>query len=97
MSRAPTLIQDSAGPAMVRFERRDAILVIGVGLLAVGLLPFILPVYALAVAAAVFIGIKWYSEWRQRVILSEVGRGICAECGSAITGDKCLQCDGADA
>ena len=77
---------------MVRFERRDIILAIGVGLLAIGLMPFIIPAYAVAAAVAVFFGIKWFSGRRQRQIMSEIGRGICAECGSAITGDECPQC-----
>ena len=78
----------------MRFERRDGILVAGVALLAVGLMPFVVPAYAAAIAAAVFFGIKWYSGRRQRQILSEIGRGICAECGSAITGEECPQCGG---
>ena len=79
-------------PTPVKFERRDGILVAGVGLLAVGMMPFIIPVYAIVIAAATFFGIKWYTGLRQRQILSEVGRGICAECGAAITGDECTQC-----
>ena len=78
----------------MRFERRDGILAAGVGLLAVGLIPFVAPAYALVIAAAVFFGIKWYSERRQRDILSDIGKGICAECGSAITGEECPQCSG---
>ena len=78
----------------MRFERRDIILAVGVGLLAVGLIPFVIPAYAAGIAVAVFFGIKWYSGRRQRQILSEIGKGICAECGSAITGDECPQCSG---
>ena len=81
----------------MRFERRDGVLVAGVGLLAVGLVPFVAPAYAILIAAAVFLGIKWYSERRQRDIISEIGKGICAECGSAITGDECPQCGGSGA
>ena len=76
----------------MRFERRDGILVAGVGLLAAGMVPFVAPAYAIAIAAAVFLGIKWYSERRQRDVLSQIGKGVCAECGSAITGDECPQC-----
>ena len=78
----------------VRFERRDIVLAVGVGLLAVGLIPFVIPVFAVAIAVAVFFGIKWYSGRRQRQILSEIGKGICAECGSAVTGEECPQCGG---
>ena len=78
----------------VRFERRDIILAVGVGLLAVGLMPFVAPAYAVVIAVAVFFGIKWFSGRRQRQIMSEIGRGICAECGSAVTGDECPQCGG---
>ena len=81
----------------MRFERRDVILAAGVGLLAVGLVPFVAPVYAIIIAAAVFLGIKWYSERRQRDIISHIGKGICAECGSAITGAECPQCGGSGA
>lgn len=81
----------------MKFERRDGVLVAGVGLLAVGLVPFVAPAYAIVIAAAVFLGIKWYSERRQRDIISEIGKGICAECGSAITGAECPQCGGSGA
>ena len=95
MRPSPTHLSECGVRHAVRFERRDIILAVGVSLLAVGLIPFVeIPAIAAVIAAAVFFGIKWYSGRRQRQILSEVGRGICAECGSAVTGEECPQCGG---
>ncbi len=77
----------------MRFERRDVILVAGVALLAVGMMPFVPPILAISGAAAAFFGIKWYTERRRRDIMYKIGKGVCVECGSAITGDRCPQCD----
>lgn len=76
----------------MKFERRDWMLAAGTGLLAVGLIPFIAPVYAIVVAAAAFFGIKAYSIKRQRDVFKEVGIGICAECGYPLTKDGCPRC-----
>ena len=76
----------------MRFERRDWMLAAGTGLLAIGLIPFMAPFYAVIVGAAVFFGIKVYSAKRQRDVLGQVGRGICAECGSSLAKDGCPRC-----
>ena len=76
----------------MQFQRRDTILVAGVGLLALGLVPFMAPVYTLVIAAAVFFGIKIFSVRRQQQILNDIAYGICAECGSVLESTGCPQC-----
>ncbi|MXY61837.1 MAG: hypothetical protein F4Y82_06990 [Cenarchaeum sp. SB0665_bin_23] len=75
------------------FERRDIILLVGAIMLAIGMIPFTTPAFAIITAAAVFVGIKWFSRWRKRRILLEAGLGFCAECGSAVTKYGCPQCN----
>ena len=65
-------------------------------MLAIGMIPFTTPAFAIITAAVVFLGIKWYSTKRQKDIMSEVGLGFCAECGSAVTEEGCPQCDNID-
>ncbi len=77
----------------MKFQRRDSILLAGVVLLALGLVPFLAPIYAMIIAAAVFFGIKAFSEMRQRQILRDIGHGICAQCGSVLNESGCPQCD----
>lgn len=93
---SPILLSCVDVPIPVRFERRDIILVAGVALLALGLAPFIAPIYAMAVAAAVFLGIKAYAARRQSTMLKLAGLGFCAQCGSAVTEHGCPQCDRLD-
>ena len=76
----------------MKFQRRDTILLAGAALMAVGMIPFTTPALAIAVAAAIFLGIKWYSARRQRQAEEEAPLGLCAECGEAITESGCPQC-----
>ena len=76
----------------MRFEKRDWMLAAGTGLLAIGLIPFVAPAYSIVVAAAVFFGIKAYSTKRQKDVLKQVGKGICAECGYPLAKDGCPRC-----
>lgn len=62
-------------------------------MLAIGMIPFTTPAFAIITAGAVFFGIKWFSAWRKRSIMLEAGLGFCAECGSAVTKDGCPQCN----
>lgn len=92
----PYIYRGVACTTVMRFEKRDAILVAGVALLSLGLMPFVAPILAIIGAAAVFFGIKLYTERRRRDIMYDIGSGVCAECGSAIVGNQCPQCDRRD-
>ena len=80
-------------PEIVRFERRDALLVAGLLLFMVGLLPFMAPVYAVIIVILMYLGIKVYVGRRRRAIERDVGRGLCMECGSRIVDHRCPRCD----
>lgn len=58
----------------------------------IGLIPFMAPIYAVIIAILIYFGIKLYVGRRKRQIESDVGEGICAECGSRIVDKKCPQC-----
>ena len=77
----------------MNFEKRDIILAAGLLLFMVGLVPFMAPVYALLIVVAMFFGLKFYVVQRKKLVERDVGRGICAECGSPIHGKTCPNCD----
>jgi len=58
----------------------------------IGLLPFMAPVYAVIIAILIYFGIKVFVGRRKRMIQSDVGEGICAECGTKIIDKKCPNC-----
>ena len=60
-----------------------------IGLLGTGL-PLI---YAVVIAVAIYVGIKAYVGKRKRMLARDIGQGVCADCGSKLEGDKCLNCD----
>ena len=80
----------------MNFEKRDVILIVGLLLFMVGLIPFMAPVYAILIVVAMYFGIKFYVTQRQKMVKREIGRGICAECGSPIHGKTCPNCDPKD-
>ena len=77
----------------MKFERRDAILIVGLLLFMIGLLPFMMPIYAVIIVTLMYFGIKFYVGKRKKSIIDEVGEGICMECGSKIQNKKCPNCD----
>lgn len=77
----------------MNFEKRDILLIVGLLLFMVGLIPFMAPVYAVIIVTVMYFGIKFYVGQRQKMVEREVGRGICAECGSPIHGKTCPNCD----
>ena len=83
-------------PESVNFEKRDVILILGLMLFMIGLIPFMAPVYAIAIVAAMGIGIKFYVARRKSMVERDVGRGICVDCGAAIHGKSCPNCDPED-
>ena len=77
----------------MKFEKRDIILIVGLILFMIGLMPFMMPIYAVIIVTLMYFGIKFYVGKRRQSILSEVGQGICMECGSKIQNKKCPNCD----
>ena len=77
----------------MQFERRDVILIVGLLLFMVGLIPFMMPLYAAVIVTLMYFGIKIYVNKRKKSISAEVGEGICMECGSKIHNKKCPNCD----
>ena len=59
----------------------------------VGLIPFTTPVFAIIIVTIMYFGIKIYVEKRKQSIRNDVGGGICMECGSVISDEKCPNCD----
>ncbi len=77
----------------MNFEKRDIILVAGIGLLVAGLIPFMPPAIAIIVGVAIFFAIKWYVHKRKQQFTKEAKEGFCAECGQPILDKKCPNCD----
>ena len=77
----------------MKFERRDAILIAGLLLFMIGLIPFMMPIYAAIIVTLMYFGIKFYVGMRKKSISAEIGEGICMECGSKIHNKKCPNCD----
>lgn len=59
----------------------------------IGLIPFTTPVFAMIIVILMYFGIKIYVEKRKQSIQNDVGDGICMECGSAVSDQKCPNCD----
>ena len=78
---------------MLNFEKRDIILIVGLLLFMIGLIPFMAPIYAALIVIAIYFGIKFYVGNRRKSIEKELGEGICVDCGSKISNQKCPNCD----
>ena len=78
---------------MLKFEKREIVLIAGLLLFMVGLIPFMAPVYAAIIVLIMYFGIKVYMGKRKQSIEKDVGEGICMECGSQIFNKKCPNCD----
>lgn len=59
----------------------------------IGLIPFMAPIYAVLIVIVMYFGIKFYVAVRRKSIQKEIGEGICADCGSKISNQKCPNCD----
>jgi hypothetical protein len=77
----------------LKFEKRDILLIAGLLLFMIGLIPFMAPVYAVLIVIVMYFGIKFYVGIRAKSIKKELGEGICVDCGSKITDQKCPNCD----
>jgi flagellar biosynthesis component FlhA len=78
---------------MLNFEKRDILLISGLLLFMIGLIPFMAPIYAVLIVIALYFGIKFYVGHRKKSIQKEIGEGICIDCGSKISNQKCPNCD----
>jgi len=78
---------------LLKFERRDILLIAGLLLFMIGLIPFMSPVYAAIIVIIMYFGIKMYVGKRKQLIQKDVGEGICMECGSRVFNKKCPNCD----
>jgi prolipoprotein diacylglyceryltransferase len=58
-----------------------------------GLIPFMMPAYAIMIATGIFFGIKIFTHRRQKFLEKTIGEGYCAECGEKIIDKKCPNCD----
>ena len=76
----------------MKFEKRDIILIVGLILFMIGLMPFMMPIYAVIIVSLMYFGIKFYVGKRRKSIIDDVGEGICMECGSKILNKKCPNC-----
>jgi rubrerythrin len=59
----------------------------------VGIMAFLAPIFAAAVAVSTYFGIKSFVKWRKRQIKKAIGQGVCAICGAMITENHCPNCD----
>ena len=75
------------------FEKREIVLIVGVLFLMIGMLPFIAPVYAVVIAAAIYFGMRVFVGRRRKQIQKAMGEGMCAVCGQRIVNNKCPHCD----
>ncbi|MCZ6581892.1 MAG: hypothetical protein O6761_01815 [Thaumarchaeota archaeon] len=75
------------------FEKRELLLIFGLVFLMIGLLPFIPPVYAIAIVAAAYFVIKVFIGRRKKMIKKSVGDGVCMTCGGPTVKGKCDNCN----
>ena len=78
---------------LLKFERRDILLLVGLLLFMIGLIPFMGIAYAVIIVVIMYFGIKVYVGKRKQSIERDVGEGLCMECGSKILNKKCPNCD----
>ncbi len=75
------------------FERREILLIVGVLFLMIGMMAFLAPIYAAAIAVSAYFGTRSFVKWRKKQIKKAVGEGVCAICGARIIENKCPNCD----
>ena len=78
---------------LLKFERRDIILIAGLILVMLGLSPFAGLAYSAIIVIGLFFGIKLFVAKKNQSIREDVGEGICMDCGSKIIDKKCSNCD----
>jgi len=78
---------------LLKFERRDIVLIMGIFLVVLGITQYVPFQYSALIGILLYFGIKMYVEKRRQSISNVVGDGICMECGSRIIDKKCPKCD----
>ena len=78
---------------LLKFERRDIILIVGIFLVVLGITQYVPFHYSALIGVLFYIGIKIYVEKRRQSITNAVGSGLCMECGSRIIDKQCPKCD----
>jgi len=78
---------------LLKFERRDIILIAGIFLIVLGITQYVPFHYSALIGILFYVLIQMYVKKRRQSITNAVGDGICMECGSRIIGKKCPKCD----
>jgi len=81
---------------LMKFVKRDIILLAGTLLFIFGLMAFpppMTPAYAIAIGIAIFFGIKAFTRSREKFLEKKIGEGFCAQCGEKVINKKCPNCD----
>lgn len=65
----------------------------GISLVIIGLIPFMVTIYAIIIGVALFFGIKLFTARKKQILEKSIGEGVCLECGFAIVDNKCPNCD----
>jgi len=59
----------------------------------IGMMAFLAPIFAVAIAVVTYFGIKSFVKWRKKQIQKALGEGMCANCGTKIVENKCPICN----
>jgi hypothetical protein len=78
---------------LLKFERRDIILIVGLFLIVLGITQYVPFHYSALIGILLFFAFKMYVEMRRRSFANAVGDGMCMECGSRVIDKKCPKCD----
>jgi len=78
---------------LLKFERRDIVLIAGLFLVVLGITQYVPFHYSALIGILLFFTIKTYVEKRRQSIATAVGDGMCMECGSRVVDKKCPKCD----
>ena len=78
---------------LMKFVKRDLILLAGSFLFVLGLTPFMGLVYAVMIAMGIFFVVKAFTHSREKFLEKKIGEGFCAQCGEKVINKKCPNCD----
>ena len=75
------------------FVKRDILLFLAVLMISLAALIYLDFIYAVAIGALIFFGLKAITSNRRAAVEKQVGEGVCAHCGAGIAGGRCPDCD----